>query len=108
MLGYTKEEVVGKVTPEIFHDTQEIVNNITKASKILGKDIGVGFEALISMASHGLVDEEWTNIRKDGSRLPISISVTVLKDDNAQPRGTLSVIQANTDTKLAEQRLQKR
>ncbi|NMF59004.1 response regulator [Pseudanabaena yagii] len=105
MLGYTKEEVVGKVTPEIFHDPQEIVNNITKASKILGKDIGVGFEALISMASQGLIDEEWINIRKDGSRFPISISVTVLKDDNDQPIGTLSVRQDISDRKLAEESL---
>jgi PAS domain S-box-containing protein len=105
MLGYTKEEVVGKVTPEIFHDPQEIINKIAKASKILGKDIGEGVGALRYMASQGLIDDEWINIRKDGSRFPISISVTVLKDDNDQPIGTLSIRKNISDRKLAEESL---
>ncbi len=105
MLGYSMEEVIGKVTPEIFHDPQEIIDKIAKASKILGKDIGEGFGALIYMASQGLIDEEWINIRKDGSRFPISISVTVLKDNNDQPIGTLSVRKDISDRKLAEESL---
>jgi PAS domain S-box-containing protein len=105
MLGYSMEEVIGKFTPEIFHDPQEIIDKIAKASKILGKDIGEGFEALIYMASQGLIDEEWINIRKDGSRFPISISVTVLKDNNDQPIGTLSVRKDISDRKLAEESL---
>jgi PAS domain S-box-containing protein len=105
MLGYRKEEVVGKVTPEIFYDPQEMLDKITKASTILGKDLGVGFGALISMATQGLIDEEWTNIRKDGSRFPVLVSVTVLKDDHEQPIGILSVRRDISDRKLAEESL---
>lgn len=105
MFGYSKEEVVDKFTPEIFYDPQEVLNKITKASTILGKELGVGFGALISMATQGLIDEEWTNIRKDGSRFPVSVSVTVLKDDHEQPIGILSVRRDISDRKLAEESL---
>ncbi|WP_434685741.1 PAS domain S-box protein [Pseudanabaena minima] len=105
MFGYRKEEVVGKVTKEIFYDAQEVLDKVTKASAKLGKDLGVGFGALTSMATEGLIDEEWTNIRKDGSRFPVSISVTALKDDNDQPIGLLSVRQDISARKLAEESL---
>ncbi len=105
MFGYSKEEVVGKVTPETFCDSQELSDKITKASTILGKDLGMGFGAIISMATQGLIDEEWTNIRKDGSRFPISVSVTVLKDNNEQPIGVLSVRKDISDRKQTENAL---
>ncbi len=108
MLGYSKREVVGQVTPEVFYDSQEINDKIAKASIILGKDIGLGFGALISMAMEGLIiEEEWTNIRKDGSRFPSDISMTVLKDDNDHPIGTLSVRKDISDRKQAEFQVQK-
>jgi PAS domain S-box-containing protein len=105
MLGYSMGEVVGKVTPETFCDSQELSDKITKASTILGKDLGVGFGAIISMATQGLIDEEWTNIRKDGSRFPVSVSVTVLKDKNEQPIGILSVRRDISDRKQTENAL---
>ncbi len=105
MLGYNMEEVVGNATPELFFDAQELSDKITAASKILGKDIGVGIEALRYMASEGLIDEEWINIRKDGSRFPVSVSVTTLKDDSGQIIGALSVRKDISDRKLAEDAL---
>jgi signal transduction histidine kinase/ActR/RegA family two-component response regulator len=106
MLGYSMEEVVGKVTPEIFCDPQEMSEKITKASTILGRDLDLGFESLMLMAMAGLIDEEWTNIRKDGSRFPVSISVTILKDDHDQPIGVLTVRQDISDRKQSELQLQ--
>ncbi len=105
MLGYTMGEVVGKITPEIFFDPQEIADKIAKASTILGEDLDISFESLIYTAHQGLIDEEWTNIRKDGSRFPTSISVAILKDDNDQPIGTLSVRKDISDRKQAESQL---
>ncbi|GBO55554.1 circadian input kinase A [Pseudanabaena sp. lw0831] len=103
MLGYSMGEVIGQVTPEIFHDAQEVSDKVAKASKILGKDIGVGFEALKYMGIKGLLDEEWIHIRKDGSCFPVLLSVTVLRDDNGQIIGALSVTKDISDRKQAEQ-----
>ncbi|MEI6332649.1 MAG: PAS domain S-box protein, partial [Pseudanabaena sp. ELA645] len=106
MLGYSMEEIIGNATPALFFDAQELSDKITTASKILGKDIGVGIEALCNMAREGLIDEEWINIRKDGSRFPISISMSILKDDNDQVIGFLSVRKDISDRKQAEKALE--
>ncbi|TYQ28456.1 CBS domain-containing protein [Pseudanabaena sp. UWO311] len=103
MFGYSMGEVVGKVTPEIFFDAQEVSDKAAKLSKILGKDIGVGFEVLKYLAIEGLFDEEWIHIRKDGSCFPVSLSVTVLWDDSGQIIGALSVTKDISDRKQAEQ-----
>ncbi len=105
MLGYSMGEVVGQVTPEIFHDAQEVSDKIAKASKIFGKDIGVGFEALKYMEIEGLFDEEWIHIRKDGSSFPVAMSVTILRDDNGQIIGAVSFAKDISDLKLAENAL---
>ena len=103
MLGYSMGEVVGQVTPEIFYDPQEFNDKITKASIKLGRDIGGGFGAKISMVMEGLmIEEEWTNIRKDGSRFPAEISLTVLKDESDRPIGILSVSKDISDRKQIE------
>ena len=107
MLGYSMGEVVGQVTPEIFHDAQEVSDKIAKASKIFGKDIGVGFEALKYMGLEGLFDEEWIHIRKDGSSFPVALSVTILRDDNGQIIGAVSFAKDISDLKQAELQLQK-
>ena len=106
MLGYSMEEIIGKVTPEIFYDSEEMNEKITKASTILGRDLDLGFESLMLMAMAGVIDEEWTNIRKDGSRFPVSISVTILKDDHDQPIGVLTVRQDISDRKQSQLQLQ--
>jgi PAS domain S-box-containing protein len=48
---------------------------------------------LMSLANQGILNlsQEWTNIRKDGSRFPAEISVTVLTDDDGKTIGFLSV-----------------
>ena len=107
MFGYSMGEVVGIVTPEIFYDSQEVLDKIAKASKILGKDLGDGFGALMSMAIQGVIDEEWTNIRKDGLHFPILVSVTVLQDSGCQPIGVLSVTKDISDLNRAALQLQK-
>ena len=107
MLGYSMGEVIGKVTPEIFHDAQEMSDKIAKSSKILGQDIGVGSEALKCMVIEGLLDEEWIHIRKDGSRFPVSLSVTALRDKNEQIIGSVSVTKDISDRKQAELQLQR-
>ena len=103
MFGYSMGEVIGQVTPEIFHDPQEVGDKTAKHSKILGKDIGVGFEALKHLAIEGLLDDEWIHIRKDGSRFPISLTVKDLRDQNEQIIGSVSFTKDISDRKQAEQ-----
>jgi signal transduction histidine kinase/ActR/RegA family two-component response regulator len=62
----------------------------------------------MSLANQGILNlsQEWTNIRKDGSRFPAEISVTVLTDDDGKTIGFLSVRKDISDRKQSETKLQ--
>ena len=69
----------------------------------LGQNIPVGFEVFAAKARLGLASEnEWTYIRKDGSRFPVLLSATALKDDNQEIIGFLGIAQDISDRKQAE------
>ncbi|MEG4321988.1 MULTISPECIES: PAS domain S-box protein [unclassified Microcoleus] len=106
LLGYSREEVVGKVTPAIIHDPVEVGKRAEVLSQQLGVKIEPGFEVFVALASRGIVDEnEWTYIRKDGSRFPVQLSVTALFDNNGNINGFLGIGQDISDRKQAEKEL---
>ncbi len=92
MLGYTAEEVKNKITPADISDPLELVGRATALSLELDTTILPGFEALVFKASRGIEDVyELTYIRKDGSRLPASVSVTALRDSSEAIIGYLLI-----------------
>ncbi|MEG3858999.1 PAS domain S-box protein [Microcoleus sp. herbarium12] len=106
LLGYSPEEVVGKVTPEIIHDPVEVGKRAETLSQELGVKIEPGFEAFVALPCRGIADEnEWTYIRKDGSRFPVLLSVTALFDNNGTINGFLGIAQDISDRKQAEKEL---
>jgi PAS domain S-box-containing protein len=71
-----------------------------------GTTITPGFEALVFKASRGIEDiYELTSIRKDGSRIPVVLSVTALRDDQDSIIGYLLIGTDNTARKEAEEAL---
>jgi PAS domain S-box-containing protein len=85
MLGYSASEVIGKLTPAIIHEPQEVIDKAAILSLELEQDIPIGFEVFVAKARLGITfEDEWTYIRKDGSRFPVLLSVTALKDVNQQ------------------------
>lgn len=107
ILGYSVEEVVGKVTPGIIHDPMEIAKRAEVLSQQLGVKIEPGFEVFVALARRGIADEnEWTYIRKDGSRFPVLLSVTALYDSEGNINGFVGVGQDIRDRKLTETALQ--
>jgi len=104
MLGYRAAEVIRQLTPEIFHDRQEVAARAAQRSAELGEPIAQGFEVLVARARQGIVDEnEWNCIRQDGSRFPAALSVSCLRDRNDQIIGFLGIAQDITDRKRTEQ-----
>jgi len=80
LLGYTKEEVLYQKTPLIIHSKEEIFKRGEELSTIFKTKIE-GFEVLIALAKTGAHDtQEWTQIRKDGSRFPVQLTVTAIQD----------------------------
>jgi PAS domain S-box-containing protein len=92
MLGYRAEEVIGRVTPEIIHDCDEVARRAAKLAEELGRPVPAGFEAFVAKTRLGLADEqEWTYIRKDGGRVPVQLSVTAMRDEAGEIIGFLGV-----------------
>ena len=61
----------------------------------------------MAQAKLGRTDErEWTYVRKDGSKLPVLVSITPLTDLSGLITGFLSVAQDLTDNKRTEVALQ--
>lgn len=105
-LGYTAAEVVGKTTPVIIHDEDEVRQRAQELSQELGVAIEPGFEAFVAKARRGEPDErEWTYIRKDGSRFPVLLSVTALRDAEGNVTGFLGIGSDISDRKRAEKEL---
>jgi signal transduction histidine kinase/DNA-binding NarL/FixJ family response regulator len=66
----------------------------------LGRPVAPGFEAFVARAALGQPDErEWTYLRKDGSRLPVLLSVTALFDEGGKVTGYLGVASDITERK---------
>jgi signal transduction histidine kinase/PAS domain-containing protein len=108
LLGYTSSEVVGKVTPVIIHDRAEVIERSRQLTEELGIPIEPGFASFIAKARLGVPDErEWTYIRKDGSRFPVLLSITALRDLEGNITGFLGIGSDITQRKQVEETLQR-
>ncbi|MGI0487195.1 PAS domain-containing sensor histidine kinase, partial [Pantanalinema rosaneae CENA516] len=108
MLGYTADEVIGQITPERIHDSQEVEQRADLLSAELNTTIPPGFEVFVAQAQRGITSEaEWTYIRKDGSRFPVLLSVTALRDATAQIIGFLGIAKDITRQKQLEAQARK-
>ncbi|MBF0180888.1 MAG: diguanylate cyclase [Magnetococcales bacterium] len=106
-LGYLASEVIGCQSPTIFHDPDELLRRTAKLRQAMGQIVEPGFEALIALARSGTTDEnEWTYIRKDGSRFPVLLAFTPILDDQNGLIGFLGVGTDLTQRKQAEAQLQ--
>lgn len=92
MLGYTPEEMIGNMTPAVIHDLDEVVKRAAELSEELDTVIEPGFEVFVALTRIGKADErEWTYIRKDGTRIPVLLSVTAIRDNHGEIIGFLGV-----------------
>ena len=102
-LGYAPDEVIGKQTPAIIHDPQEVSQRAQVLSKDLRHPVEPGFEVFVAKTRVGMADEnEWSYIRKDGSRFPVRLSVTALKNPTGQITGFLGIASDISVHKQAE------
>jgi len=108
LLGYTADEVVGKQTPACWHDPEEIARRALQLSKELGETILPGFDVFAARPRRNLPEEnEWTFIRKNGTPVPVLLSVTALRDESGRITGFVGLTYDLTERKRAEEEIQK-
>jgi diguanylate cyclase (GGDEF)-like protein/PAS domain S-box-containing protein len=100
MLGYSADEVIGKATPAIFHDPEEVRQYAKIISDEFGEDIKPGFEVFVRKARENILDQkEWSYIRKNGSKVPVYLSVTALRSISGEIIGFLGIATDLTEHK---------
>ncbi|MEO8766937.1 MAG: PAS domain S-box protein [Nitrosospira sp.] len=103
MLGYAATDVMNKITPADISDPGEVTARAEALTDELSTSIAPGFEALVFKASRGIEDiYDLTYIRKDGSRFPVVVSVTALRDAQNMIIGYLLIGTDNTARKQIE------
>lgn len=106
LLGYSASEVVGRHSPAIYHDPAELRSRAAELTIELGRPIMAGFDACVARARTGVTDSrEWMFIRKDGGRVPVSLTVTMLRDADGAPTGYLGIARDISAEKQAEEEL---
>lgn len=106
LLGYSADELVGKETPAVFHDPQEVVARAQAFSAELGIDLEPGFDVFVEKCRRGLPNaHEWTYIKKDGSRLTVLLTITALRTPEGTITSFLGVASDITRLKTIQQEL---
>lgn len=91
MTGHAAIDMVGLATPALFHEPDEVLERGKELSAHFSERIE-GFRAFVHMAElTGAETREWTYVRKDGTRLPVSLSVTPMRDPDGKLLGYLGV-----------------
>ncbi|PIG93835.1 PAS domain S-box protein [Gloeocapsopsis sp. IPPAS B-1203] len=100
-LKYAPAEVIGQTTPIILHDIYEIaqiVGEPPESSNVMS----LLFDELVTRARHGETEEhKLSYIRKDGSRFPVLLSVTPLRDSQKNITGFLTIASDITEREQA-------
>lgn len=95
MLGYHPDEVVGR-TPVLFHDAEEVRRGLD----LVG---GSPRELFIGSALRGEAHtRDWWYVRKDGSRLLASVTITPMRDESGDLVGFISVSTDITERRSIE------
>ncbi|MBC8024500.1 MAG: CHASE domain-containing protein [Steroidobacteraceae bacterium] len=102
-LGYPAAEVVGKRAIPMFMDMGELEERARSLSLEVGEAISVGPQIFTRIPLlRGQETREWTFVRKNGSRFPVSVIITPLRDAEGTVTGYLGVIEDVTARKEVE------
>lgn len=106
MLGYREADLVGKATPEMLHVPEETLARGKQLSEQYNEDIQ-GFDVFIYHARNGRPEHfEWTYQHKDGTRFPVNLVVTAMRDANGAIIGYLGIAADITQQRQAQQALE--
>ena len=105
LLGYDAENVIGKATPLLFHDVEEIRRRLEDEFNELPPEANE-LDALLAHArKRDSVADDWNYVNADGSNVPVFASVQSLLDEEGQLAGYLFVAVDASDERRFKQAL---
>jgi diguanylate cyclase (GGDEF)-like protein len=92
LTGYSREELVGKAPLTILHDEAELLAKSGDGDPTLATESD-GFRLLTATAAAGeLEEQEWTMVRRDGSRTPISLAMRAVRSEVGEVTGFVGIV----------------
>ena len=103
MLGYQESDLLGHNSAEL-HDEEELRQRALDLSVQFDTEVEPDHQVFRVGPEKGIIDErEWTYIRKDGSRIPVQLVVTALRDSDEHIAGFVGISYDLTERKRAEE-----
>ncbi len=103
LLSYRADEMIGIHSPALIHVPEEVGARAAELAKRMGRPV-VGFDTFVTIPMlEGAEQREWTYVRKDGSRFPVSLIVTPIRDSKGVLTGYLGIAQDITELKKAQE-----
>lgn len=104
LLGYEPEELIGRESPEVFHDDAEMDERTRELNEKYHAGIQKGVLTFTYKNRIGLTNtNEWTYITKSGNRLKVLLTITALKDSEGRTTGHIGVAQDITEKRNLEE-----
>ncbi|MCM2337076.1 MAG: PAS domain S-box protein, partial [Pseudomonas sp.] len=92
ILGYASDEVVGRDTPALFHDRAEMAERASRLTLEYGRPVQPGFDVFVARVRDGGYEtSEWTYIARDGTRVPVLLTVTAMRGDDGGLLGYVGI-----------------
>lgn len=105
LLGYASDELVGQQALGLFHVEEELLARARELAAQFGRDLSAQ-EALLLRPRMGESEmREWHYRRKDGSRVPVTVSVAALRDDGGAVAGFVVLAWDITERRRARDRI---
>jgi PAS domain S-box-containing protein len=107
MLGYRADEIVGKASPvSMFHVPEEVARRGAELSERYGEEIS-GLDIFLRPLRDAAADTtEWTYVAKGGKRIPVSLTLSFLRDGSDEPFGYLGIVRDLTEVKAKSRELE--
>jgi diguanylate cyclase (GGDEF)-like protein/PAS domain S-box-containing protein len=103
MLWYQESELIGRNSIEL-HDQLEVHRRALDLSTQFDIEVFPNHHVFRLPPEKGLIDErEWTYIRKDGSRIPVQLVTTALRDSSECIAGYVGISYDLTERKRADE-----
>jgi PAS domain S-box-containing protein len=82
LTGYSASEIIGLQRPKFYHLEEELDAFRIDVAKLYGKN-PTGLNPSLELSKHNAYDtREWTYLRKDGTTIPVQLTLTSIKDED--------------------------
>ena len=105
MLGYRAADVVGTMRAIDFHDPQEVRRRADAMAREVGHPVGPRDVLSGRARAEGTIRDEWTYVRRDGTRLRVLLTLSALRDDMGEVIGYIGVAVDLSDRARLQQEL---